>query len=235
MKHMLKQNLSLIVSKQCVSDFRHIIVSKYLADLNLTGNAGRFGSGYTFPLWLYHDDGTRTVNFRPEALKQLTANITHHYEPEQIIDYIYAVLYSPSYRKMYAEYLKTDFPRIPIMKNDAYFHKLAILGKQLRGLHLMDTPDLDSYTTTFPKQGTNKIDKINYEDGKVYINSTQYFGNVPMAAWIFFIGSYQPAQKWLKDRKGRKLSNNDIEHYQKIIKVLEETNRIMHLIDKVEL
>jgi hypothetical protein len=96
----------------------------------------------------------------------------------------------------------------------------------------MKSSIIDDYHTTFPKPGTNEIAKINFDEGNVWINNTQYFGNVPELAWNFYIGGYQPAQKWLKDRKGRRLTNRDIEHYQKIVIVLIETKKLMDQIDE---
>ena len=77
------------------------------------------------------------------------------------------------------------------------------------------------------------VEKPIYMDGKVYINKDQYFGNVPEVAWNFYIGGYQPAQKWLKDRKTRTLSLDDLRHYAKIIIALTETDRLMKQIDEL--
>jgi len=107
------------------------------------------------------------------------------------------------------------------------------LGTKLRELHLLESPTVNQFITTYPIQGTDIVDKPLYEDENVYINETQYVGNVPKVAWNFYIGGYQPAQKWLKDRNGRTLTNEDIEHYQQMIVALTETNRIMKEIDAV--
>ena len=176
-------------------------------------------------------DGTRTPNFNSDELAALTKNLSAEYTPEDILDYIYAILHSPSYRQKYKEFLKIDFPRVPIIKSDAEFARLIPLGKRLRELHLMKASDIDNYETTFPEAGDDTVDKLRYEDGKVYINDSQYFGNVPELAWNFYIGGYQPAQKWLKDRRTRKLKSDDTTHYQRIIKILIETNNVMHEID----
>lgn len=178
------------------------------------------------PLWLYYSDGTRDANFNADELKRLAENLGNP-TPDDILDYIYAVLYSPSYRKKYSEFLKTDFPRVPI-PTQADFDRLVLLGHELRELHLMKSPAINEGDTTFPEAGSNIVEKLTYTDGKVWINSTQYFGNVPELAWNFYIGGYQPAQKWLKDRKGRTLSYEDIDHYQQIVNILLETDRIMH-------
>jgi len=224
-------NVGLVTSRQCVSDWRYVFVSENVGDFNLTGTAGRFGSGSYFPLYLYHPDGTRTTNFDRDELKKLTVNLKKEYQPEDVLDYIYAVLHSPKYRETYKEFLKTDFPRVPPPASDEQFHHLAAFGKRLRELHLMTTPDVNKFITTFPKDGSNVVESITYKEGNVWINKEQYFGQVPESAWTFYIGGYQPAQKWLKDRKGRTLTNADIEHYQKIIVVLVETGKVMGEID----
>lgn len=162
--------------------------------------------------------------------------------PTDLLDYIYAVLHSPEYRETYKEFLKTDFPRIPYPKSAEKFDQLVELGSQIRMLHLMDTKGTSN--VTYPNEGSNivqrsigkndfeLVDKEN-QIGRVWINDEQYFDNVPMVAWEFYIGGYQPAQKWLKDRKERELSFDDIEHYQNIIHALVETDRIMKEIDEV--
>ena len=191
--------------------------------------AGMQGADTLAPLYVYHEDGTRSPNFDPAELSALTRQLTSEPSPEDILDYIYAVLHSPSYRAKYKEFLKIDFPRVPA-PSQADFDHLVPLGRQLRQLHLMKSPDIDNYATTYPEAGSDEVEKISYDDGKVYINATQYFGNVPETAWNFYIGGYQPAQKWLKDRKGRVLSSEDLDHYQRIIKILLETDRIMKVI-----
>ncbi len=155
------------------------------------------------------------------------------YAPIDLLDYIYAVLHSPNYREKYKEFLKIDFPRVPYPKDKNTFWKLVALGSEIRQIHLLESPIVEDYITQYPKDGTNLVEKITYLSGKVYINEIQYFDNVPEIAWNFYIGGYQPAQKWLKDRKGRNLDFDDILHYQKIIVALTETNRIMNEIDKI--
>ncbi len=167
----------------------------------------------------------------------------NQFTPIDILDYIYAVLHSPTYRDTYKEFLKTDFPRVPY-PNPETFWQLVALGDEIRLLHLMESPGLAELITSYPQAGDNvvtrKITKTSpgYEavsetHGKVWINDTQYFDKVPHQAWQFFIGGYQPAQKWLKDRQGRELSFDDILHYQKIIVALTETNRLMQEVDAV--
>lgn len=226
MKHLLKDNIAILTCKQQTSfSFQHIFISKSITDrccVSLqTGEVG-----YVFPLYLYSNDGSRIPNLNPNILEKID-KITGQVTPEEILDYIYAVLHSPEYREKYKEFLKIDFPRIPYPKDKKYFQQLVKNGTELRLLHLLESPKMNKFITTYPVEGTDVIEKVNYNQNKVYINQTQYFGNVSEIAWNFYIGGYQPAQKWLKDRKSRTLTNEDIEHYQKIIVSLTETHRIM--------
>jgi len=163
------------------------------------------------------------------------------------LDYIYAVLHSPSYREKYKEFLKIDFPRVPYPKDKEIFWQLVELGGEIRQIHLLESPVVNNFITKYPVGGSNQVEKVRFEIlehekqdsdnstfGKVWINDEQYFANVPQVVWEFYIGGYQPAQKWLKDRKGRELQIEDILHYQKIIVALSETDRLMKEIDKID-
>ena len=155
--------------------------------------------------------------------------------PEDIFYYAYAIFHSPSYRERYAEFLKIDFPRLPLTADVSLFAALVKLGAELVSLHLMKAPKLADLMTSFPVEGDNVVaaahPKYVERGGKVYINKRQYFGGVPAEVWDFHIGGYQVLHKWLKDRKGRKLSYDDIRHYQEIVVALSETIRIMSEID----
>ncbi len=193
---------------------------------------------YLFPLYLYSDsetlDGTtRTPNLDASIWEKINESVGRDATPEEVLDYIYAVLHSPSYREKYKEFLKIDFPRVPYPKDGASFEALVKLGSVLRGLHLLESPKVEEYITTFPITGSGEVEKVTYVSWNVYINSTQYFGDVPEVAWNFYIWGYQPAQKWLKDRKWRVLTWEDIMHYQSMIVALTETARVMEEVDKV--
>jgi len=232
MKNFEEYNIALLAPRQTVQEYRHCFITNKIVEGNITASARLLGAAFVFPIYLYHKDGTRSVNLEIDKVNKIEENIGKT-TPEDIFDYIYAVLHSPTYREKYKEFLKIDFPRIPYPSDKTIFQRLVKLGRDLRSLHLFESPKLDRYITTFPEDGSYKVEKIEYNDGNVYINSHQYFGKVPEVAWEFWIGGYQPAQKWLKDRKGRKLTNEDIEHYQKIIVALVETDRIMNEIDKI--
>jgi predicted helicase len=159
------------------------------------------------------------------------------FAPIDLLDYIYAVLHSPTYREKYKEFLKIDFPRIPYPKDRDTFWQLVKSGGELRQIHLLESPVVNQYIRQYPVDGDNMVKKIRFEPDLVrtYINETQYFDHVSEVAWNFYIGGYQPAQKWLKDKKERKLEFEDILHYQKIIVALSETDRIMKEIDIIEI
>ncbi len=151
----------------------------------------------------------------------------------KVFDYVYGVLHAPSYRETFAEFLKIDFPRIPYPASAEVFRAISEKGEQLRRLHLMEPAAIGDTPCPYHGDGDDVVAAgyPKHEDGKVHINADQYFDAVPPVAWTFHVGGYQPAQKWLKDRRGRVLSYDDIGHYQKIVKILTETDRIMKEIE----
>ncbi|MDP1620880.1 MAG: type ISP restriction/modification enzyme [Bacteroidales bacterium] len=262
MKNMLHDNLALLTCRQqTTSYFHHSFMSKYISErCSVSLQTGEVN--YIFPLYLYSEASSQqTIGQTGERVPNLNLNIVKKFEskinygyieddticvdipdgtdgifyPINILDYIYAVLHSPSYREKYKEFLKIDFPRIPYPKDGHTFDQLVDLGSELRQIHLLESPVVIKYITQYPAGGSNEVEKVLYDNGNVYINVTQYFANVPRVAWEFYIGGYQPAQKWLKDRKNRVLNFNDIQHYQKIIVALTETDRLMKEIDKIEI
>jgi len=289
MQHFLRgKNVGLVTARQCVGNWQYVMCTKNICDFNLTGKAGRFGSGSVFPLYIYLEANklfgnekrkpnldeiivneiAKTVDLKFESEK---SGDTDKFAPIDLLDYIYAVLHSPAYREKYKEFLKIDFPRVPFPESAEQFRRLAALGSELRQLHLMEHPALHALQNSiaaYNERGSNTVEKPRWEPaaaatlapistspaetlapadaavaanapspsgapllGRVWINDTQYFDGVPSVAWNFYIGGYQPAQKWLKDRIGRTLEYDDIVHYQRIIKVLAMTNEIMTNID----
>lgn len=224
-----------------------------LFDLHVLDTAG--DSLQSFPLYIFPADNSqptldgrvvRTPNLNSQIVDKIATAIGETFAnedgdldgtfaPIDILDYIYAVLHSPSYREKYKEFLKIDFPRVPYPKDAATFWQLVTLGGELRQIHLLESPVVSRFITSFNVGGDNIVEKPEYKNGSVYFNDTQYFANVPEIAWNFYIGGYQPAQKWLKDRKGRHLGYDEIQHYQKIIVALTETDRLMKEIDRIDL
>jgi predicted helicase len=152
---------------------------------------------------------------------------------KNIFYYIYAVLYSNIYRKKYAEFLRIDFPRIPFTKDYKLFIKLGKLGEHLAELHLLQSKDLEKQTRKLNGNGANKVEKLSYENEKVWINADQYFNNIKEEVWKYQVGGYQVCDKWLKDRKGKVLSNEEIQIYCKIVTALSKTIEIQKEIDEL--
>lgn len=255
MRHFDQENIALTCLKINKEKFYPSpFVANCIADARLSD---RFLT-YVFPLYLYPEEGSFDTERRAnidETIANKIAEILHWsyvpdsrivvdlaegYEnvlyPEDIFDYIYGVLHSPHYREKYKEFLKVDFPRIPYPKNADEFEHFRSCGNALRELHLMH--NVPESSVRFEQKGSMMVDYLRWEwnkddgySGNVWINDTQCFEGVPSEAWEFYIGGYQPAQKWLKDRKGRKLEYDDVEHYRKIIAILMETARIMKTID----
>ncbi|EKT4544258.1 type ISP restriction/modification enzyme [Flavobacterium psychrophilum] len=252
-------NLGLISLKGVRNDLTSKFgITKLIIDKSI---ASTLDNGFVFPLYIYPKKNgqlsteqtvERIPNFNAEIINKIANDLsllfspqkgnekihtveTNQFSPIDIFDYIYAVLHSPTYREKYKEFLKIDFPKIPYPKHIKTFWELVDLGSKIRQIHLLESPKVEDYITEFNIDGDCVVIKPSFKDGKIFINETQYFENVPEVAWDFYIGGYQPAQKWLKDRKDRKLEFDDIAHYQKIIVALSETDRIMNEIDKIEI
>ena len=245
-----KENLGLIVIRNNRDNSDTFFITKGLADKTVISPKD---NASVFPLYIYKEnlgEEERIVNFNKDLYDRIAKGLnylpcyddnvlvdpTSEYNgvlyPQDLFDYIYAVLHSPSYRERYKEFLKIDFPRIPYPTDWEKFRDLAEKGEELRQLHLMENLP-NSTGISFPQAGSLQVDCYRWQDNRVYINSEQYFEGVPESAWNFFIGGYQPAQKWLKDRKGMILSFEDVKHYQHIIYVLQQTERIMNEIDNL--
>ena len=258
-----KDNIALLCcSRQTSSYFQHCFISNNPSE-RCTVSLQTGEVGYVFPLYLYSEkieqlnlgqaaQAKRTPNLNTKIVNQIATKLgltfttekettIGTFAPIDILDYIYAVLHSPTYREKYKEFLKIDFPRVPYPKEMTSFKKMSSLGSQLREIHLLESPIVSTYITQYPIDGNNVVTKPHFifleasnpnpTHGRVYINDSQYFSGVPQVAWKFYIGGYQPAQKWLKDRKERTLGFDDILHYQKIIVALTETDRLMKEID----
>ena len=181
-----------------------------------------------FPLYLYEEnmgEVEKRVNMDAAIVAKIGAAIGGEASPEDIFAYIYGTLHTPSYRKKFKEFLKTDFPRIPYPKDAAHFKAVAEVGHLLIDTHLMRdaAPGLSETRARFPKMGSNIVEEARFDEGRVIINAEQFFDNVPQIAWEMPIGGYRPAEKWLKDRKGRVLTLDDRKHYQRIILALMKT------------
>jgi predicted helicase len=191
----------------------------------------------------------RRANLKPEFMKAVSeklglnfvsdgkGDLNETFGPEDIFNYAYAVFHSPTYRTRYAEFLRIDFPRLPLTSDRKLFKALAEKGADLVSLHLMEAPVLEKLRTSirFDVSGSNVVEKVTYDETarRVNINKEQYFEGVPPKVWNFHIGGYQVCQKWLKDRKGRTLTYDELTHYQKVVVALRVTIWLMAWIDKM--
>lgn len=241
MSHMIDgDNIAFISLKRARNNFDSKFgITNQLVDKSVVST---LDNGYVFPLYLKDNlnlKDQKTPNFNKKIIEKIEDGLKlklqseNGFTPVDLLDYMYAIVYSRKYRKKYLEHLKVDFPRIPYPNDQNIFWTLVAKGSQLRRLHLMEEISL-KLITQYPESGDNVIEKPTYRDGNVYINDDQYFANVPEIAWNFYLGGYQPAQKWLKDRKGQALQFEDIKHYQKIIATLQRTSELMDEIDKID-
>lgn len=253
MTHLIKDNIALLSTRMIKGETpNHFFISKSPVE-KIFLSPKTSNNAFVFPLYLYPAEGKmplftgRRPNLKPEFIKAVSdklgltfvedgrGDLEQTFGPEDIFNYAYAVFHSPAYRSRYAEFLKIDFPRLPLTSDKELFRALAAKGTELVSLHLMESPALDKPITRYPVTGSNVVEKASYDDNnqRVYINKTQYFEGVPPEVWYFHIGGYQVCQKWLKDRKGRMLTHDDSTHYQKVIVALKETMRLMAEIDEL--
>jgi len=243
MQNLQNDNFAMVFCRQLsVSNWTHVLIADKILDDCFVSNRSK-ERGYAAPLYLYPEEGdldqSRRVNMDSKiraAIEKAATDKRGVPDEVAIFDYIYGVLHCPAYRETYAEFLKIDFPRIPYPPSPDVFWDVSAKGTELRKLHLMEPDAIGPAPYPFEGQGDSVVEKLSFVEtdnglGVVRINKHQHFTHVPKIAWEFYIGGYQPAQKWLKDRKGRTLEFADIQHYQNIIKILTETDRIMKTIE----
>ena len=276
-------NLCLLVSRQqATAGFRHSWVAKQVAESCAVSNRTK-EQNYVFPLWRYPTEKevreslfppARQPNFSDAFVQDVCGRLNGQWmadgrreheppslddpfeiTPEDLFHYIYAVLHAPTYRSRYAEFLRIDFPRVPLTSNRALFRTLAAKGAELVALHLLEAPSLANSTVQYPEPGADVVERGHprylapgdpdpetrepLTAGRVYISrpaprsgkQAQYFDGVPPEVWEFHVGGYQVCDKWLKDRRGRTLTYDDIEHYGRIVTALQATIHLMSEID----
>jgi len=215
-QHMLHDNIALLTSRLIPANhaFNRVFVATTLADGHAISD-----QTYLFPLYLYDAFGQRRENLNGDIVKNIVSRIGKETLPAMdIFDYVYGVLHDSQYRKKYQEFLTIDFPRVPYPAEACVFDRYVQAGVRLRTLHLLG--DVPAIQTAFPVSGSNVVEHVRFAAGSLLINKTQYFRNVPASVWELAVGDYLPAQKYLKDRKGRVLTSEEIQHYQKIVAVL---------------
>lgn len=261
MRHLASgKNIALITSRMTKGEeFAHAFVSRALVEV-ISMSPKTSNNAFVYPLYVENDDDLLQTtgvkpNFAPAFLKKVAAKLQLVQEgphglaagltPEDIFHYAYAVFHSPGYRSRYAEFLKIDFPRLPLTGNLELLRALARLGGELTSLHLLESPRLEQLVAEFIGDRNREVGRIAWVANTVFMDApvckkgatqgpgTTGFVGVPEEVWGFHIGGYQVCKKWLKDRKGRTLSDEDIAHYQKIVVALADTIRLMNEIDNV--
>jgi predicted helicase len=260
------QNIGLVTTRQTREPFAALVVDRACGQHKIVA---RYDGSSVFPLYLYpsqdrirfaiegkaaNNQEIRHANLSTEFVGEAEAklglkcspeghgDLVRTFGPEDALNYIYAMLYSFAFRQRYSEFLRADFPHVPLTSDKHLFSALASKGADLVSLHLMESPSLSQFITRYEQKGGHLVEKVRYAEanpaakipsGRVYINAAQFFEGVPKQVWEFQIGGYQVCDKWLKDRKGRALSSDEIDHYQKVVVALNETIRIMREIDAV--
>lgn len=257
MHNFLSENIALITSRMTKGEeFNHMQITRQIAEVicmsPLTSN-----NGFVFPLYIHPTASEAAIgiethpNLAPAFVQALQERTQTQATPEQIFCYVYAILHSPTYRTRYSEFLKRDFPRIPLPHDYDHFRKGEAVGKVLIGTHLLERPNAIHPPIGFPQTGTNTVGKLpaarryqpgspdtqtnNSHDqtGRIHLNDTQYWTNIHADVWQFRVGGYQPAAKWLDDRAGRTLSDDDLTHYRKLLIALNQTLLMLPAADEV--
>lgn len=248
MRHMLRENLALVTPRRVehVGTWQHALVCDLISE---HVSVSLKTIDYHFPLYVFpdterldlftkHKTSERQPNLNPKIVEALKAGLSQQPTPEQIFHYIYAVLYVPAFKEKYAQFLRSDFPRIPFTADRELFIEMASFGQRLTELHLLSSAELDHPAARFEGAGDGRVSKSKsegflYEVGeqRLYINKTQNFAPVPEEVWEYRVGGYQVCEKWIKDRKGRKLGHKDIQTYCRIVTALKITIEIQEKLD----
>ncbi|MEW6374700.1 MAG: type ISP restriction/modification enzyme [Thermodesulfobacteriota bacterium] len=258
MQHMLQPNLALLTHRreEIQIPYTHFLATNLISEHGVLSSKT---TNYQFPLYLYKESDSggssrrmgisryqtmfvfepaaaysvRHANISSDLLKSLSNAYKKQPSPEQIFHYIYAILYSNAYRKKYAEFLKTDFPRVPFTKDHKLFYKLAERGEELVELHLLKSKKLAKPIARCEGSGDLRVEKVTYDQNKarVHINPEKWFNGISPEVWEYHIGGYQVSEKWLKDRKGRELSSEEVAHYTKVVTAIAETISIQRGLD----
>ena len=251
-----ENNVALLTSRNSQNPaFSSVFCTRHVSEMK-TAESTR--ASYCFPLFMCssddaereHDQSARvnlSQGFTRALQSALQGGRSEELKAEHVFFFIYSILHSPNYRSRHAEFLSVGFPRIPLPRSADLFSDLARLGGELVSHHLMESPKLNDVVTTYTGQKNPTVGRAGWSDGTAWLDARRTnareghraiepgvvgFTGVPAEVWNFEIGGYQVCHKWLKDRKGRTLSNDDITHYQKIVVALDETIRIMDGIDR---
>lgn len=245
MRHMVAgTNIGLVTTRGTKDDWDCSVCNTLMGHKSLAA----YDVNYLFPLWRYPTEQEaalgmeREANIAPAFIAELAGKIGETPAPEDIFHYAYAVFHAPTYRTRYAAFLKTDFPRLPLPPDADTFRALAALGAKLTALHLLEAPELRQHGIGYRGGGGHVVKNMREADryvpptpggatGRVRLNETEHFDNVPPDAWAFQVGGYRPAAKWLDDRKDRALTEDDITHYRRMLAAMRDTAALLPAVD----
>lgn len=233
MRHMRAENIGLITSRQTKGEkFQHALVAESPIEV-ISLSPKTSNNGFLFPVYLYGDSGGRSENLSQQFRSFLDARYEHHYTPEEVLGCVYGVLYAPTYRRLYVDFLRADFPRVPFPEEPNDFEAISNLGWELVQAHLLRALPRRGLADYHGK-GDHTVEGVRYspQEQAIHINKTQYFKAVPHAVWDFHIGGYRVLDKYLKSRKGRTLSLDEINHVGAIADCLAFTIDQMAAIDR---
>jgi hypothetical protein len=242
MRHFYKNNRGLCLTRQCISkSWQHIFITKEISDRCIVSLKTK-EVGYILPLYLYKkedalfkEENIKYPNLNTKFLGILEQSYSGLPSPEDILFYCYGIFHAQTYRSDYEEFLRIDFPRVPFTKDYELFKEIVAVGEELGRLHLLESPLLQKNEATYPEEGEHMAEKPRYDEKKqrLYINEREYFGDVTPEVWEFIIGGYQVLHQYLKYRKGRKFTYDEINHLLKVITAIKHTIRIMPQCDKL--
>jgi predicted helicase len=238
-----RENLGIIVPRQSkLPEYKHIFITDKISDESYLAGGRDLGAGVVFPLYLYSEQNGngngllfdkqegRKLNYSDNFKQFIKKTYIDNFTAEAIFYYMYAVLHSPTYRKKYIEFLRIDFPKIPFTNDLTTFGKLAEIGESLAKAHTFK--EIPAQNVGLPMGlGDTEVTKIQMKENRLYYNETNYFDKVSEEIYLFKIGSYQVLDKYLKERKNRKLENAEIVKLEEIINVIDFTGKQMQIID----
>jgi len=227
-------NIGLLVMRQVFlnAPYTHFLITDELSDMRVFKS--NRGHSLMYPLYIPSKDGTARSNIREEFKNALEKTYGKTIDPKRVLCYVYAILHSKRYRTKFDPFLRIDFPRIPFPSEYQLFTQLSQLGQNLVDLHLFESSLIDISKITYPIEGYDLVESMDYdkENERIYINKSQFIGNVPERAWNYQVGGYGVLYKWLAGRKGKKLNSEEINSLLKIVSIILQTIQLSEQVDK---
>lgn len=229
MRQMLAGDNTGLITSRIVKDggFRHVAAAENIIDGAFLSPTTASGT-YMFPLYRYENGmgaAEKRENFTADFRRWIDARYGKAHKPEDILGCIYAVLHSPDYRLRYADFLRVEFPRIPFPKGNDEFKRLAAIGNELINAHLLREHCGGEYGELCGEGTSLRVEKARYDESsaRLYFNKDEYFAPLPPEVFNFHIGGYKPIDKYIKSRKGRQLSADEVDNIEKAANAIAYT------------